>query len=58
MNMARHIYSNGLTAAQAEFEDMDEDERDFYRENSAGLTPSQHERLDPPAKEYRDKAYR
>ena len=58
MNSARKSYSRGLVAAQNEMRAMDPEEKNFYRENSAGLTPHHHERLDPPAKEFRDKAYR
>ena len=58
MNTARRVYNRGLETAQSEMRTMDPEERQYYRENSAGLTPDQHERLDPPAREFRDKAYR
>lgn len=55
---ARGAYQKGLGAAQEEYENMDEEEQEYYTQNTGGLAPHQHERLDPRAKEYRDKSYR
>ena len=50
----RDAYDHGLRKAKKDFASMDDDEQKFYRTNSGGLTPLQHERLDPRAREYRD----
>ena len=57
-NKARRAYQKGLTAAEEEYGGMNEDEQDYYNENTGGLRPDQHEDLDPRAKEFRDKAGR
>ena len=55
---ARGAYKDGLGAITEELEMMGIDQRDHYRLNTGGLAPDQHERLDPRAREYRDKSYR
>ena len=53
-NFKRDAYKHGLQDAKNEFESMEVDEKKFYRNNTGGLTPLQHERLDPRAQDYRD----
>ena len=36
---------------------MSDEERIFYNRETDGLTPLQHERLDPRSRDYRDKSY-
>ncbi len=55
---ARNAYNREVTAAEREFDDMEDEEQRYYDENTSHFTPSQHERLDPRSKEYRDKCYR
>ena len=55
---ARHTYQNSFTAAKVEFRSMDKNEKEYYETHTDGLTPEQHERLDPRAKEWKDKTYR
>lgn len=55
---ARNAYQMGLGAANEEVEGMDKEQGDYYRTNTGGLPPHQHERLDPRAREYMDKCYR
>lgn len=57
-DVARGAYQRGLTAAEDEYLDMGKHEKIYYEENTGGLPPHQHERLDPRAREYRDKCYR
>ncbi|CAF9937417.1 MAG: hypothetical protein ALECFALPRED_007244 [Alectoria fallacina] len=53
----RNAYKMGLRAAKEEHVEMKKEQREYYRDNTGGLPPHQHERLDPRAKEYRDKCY-
>ena len=55
---ARRAYEEGLRAAQRELEKMGIQEQEYYRNHTGGLTPYQHERLDPRASDYRDHSYR
>ena len=57
-DVTRGAYEKGLKAAKNEYDDMDEEEQEYYHQNTGGLPPHQHERLDPRATEYRDKCYR
>ena len=57
-NFKRDAYNQGLRAAEKEFRSMDVEEQQFYRTNSGGLTPLQHEHLDPRAEEWRDISFR
>ncbi|CAD6567889.1 MAG: hypothetical protein ASARMPRED_001178 [Alectoria sarmentosa] len=56
-DVTRGAYEKGLKAAKNEYDDMDEEEQEHYLQNTGGLPPHQHERLDPRATEYRDKCY-
>ena len=55
---AHSAYQKGLGAADDEYENMTEEEQRYYAKNTGGLPPHQHERLDPRAREYRDKSYK
>ena len=52
---ARSAYERGLATATQEYNMMEEEEQEYYTANTGGLAPHQHERLDPHAKQYRDK---
>lgn len=56
--IARRAYENGFTAAKNEYQSMNEAEKRYYKNHTDGLTPEQHERLDPRAKDLRDKCER
>ena len=53
-NFKRDAYNHGLRGAEKEFRAMDREEQNYYRTNTGGLTPLQHERLDPRAQEWKD----
>ena len=55
---SRKAYNNGLAAAERDYNRLDDDEREYHRDYTGGLTPYQHERLDPRAKAYRDDCFR
>lgn len=55
---SRTAYNNELAAAERGFNRLDEEEREYHRDYTGGLTPYQHERLDPRAKAYRDDCLR
>ncbi len=57
-NTRRDAYQNGLTNAEEELQDMSMEEQEYYRQNTGGLPPHQHARLDPRAREWSDISYR
>lgn len=56
-DVARRSYQSELSVAQEEFGDMEPDEQAYYEQNTGGLPPDRHERLDPRAQTYADKCY-
>ena len=56
-DVARDAYQTGLASAKNQNRRMTEDEEEYYRENTGGLRPDQHEQLDPRAALYRDRCY-
>ena len=57
-NSRRDEYRNGLDAARRELGSMTREEQTYYRDNTGGLPPHQHARLDPRAQQWSDIAYR
>ena len=55
---ARNAYRNGLGEANEEYQSMSRAEQQYYKEHTGGLPPHLHERLDPRAKDLRDKSLR
>lgn len=55
---ARRAYARTYEAAKKEYWSLDKGERKYYADHTDGLTPEQHRRLDPRAKDWRDKAHR
>lgn len=56
-NAASKNYDAGQEAADAEFKKMSKAEKRYYRANTEGLRPDQHERLHPRATKWADSAY-
>ena len=54
---AKAVYEKDFAAARKDFDGMSEEEKAFYDQETGGLTPLQHERLDPRSRDYRDKSY-
>lgn len=57
-DMSRTAYEEELRAAEREVGRMGIQEQEYYRNHTGGLTPHQHERLDPRASKYRDNSFR
>lgn len=53
-NNARKAYEGGLAAAENEVRSMSRKAQEYYDEHTGGLAPHHHERLEPPARIYRD----
>lgn len=51
---SRAAYHNGVIAAQKELGRMSAEEQKYYRTQTGGFAPHQHERLDPRAAQFRD----
>lgn len=57
-DMSRTAYEDELSAAGREFKRMGIQEQQYYKKHTGGLTPLQHERLDPRASDFRDNSFR
>ena len=57
-DMSRTAYEEELSAAGREFKRMGIQEQQYYKKHTGGLTPHQHERLDPRASDFRDNSFR
>ena len=53
-NTKRDAYLTEEKRAKSEFVAMEDEEQEYYTENSGGFTPRQHERLEPRARDWRD----
>lgn len=57
-DMSRMAYEEEVRAAERELKRMSIQEQQYYKKHTGGLTPLQHERLDPRASNYRDNSLR
>ena len=55
---ARNGYKDGLGAANNELRRMGKEQRQHYHDNTGGLPPHQHERLEPRARDLMERSYR
>ena len=54
---SRAAYHNGVSAAHKELKRMSNEEQKYYKTQTGGFTPHQHERLDPRAARFRDASF-
>lgn len=57
-NFTRDAYNDELLSAQKELKKMSNAEQRYYAQQTGGLPPHQHERLEPRAAEFRDKSWK